>query len=209
MAGVTDPHWNSVERWSPTLFLAGGGLLVAHAGLLGVQMFSTLTTPPDVFGPSGHLLALAGLFGLYPAIAHRTPWLARTAVAGAGVALLSWTVMTVGRFLAAAGIVTSVSDVLPGAFVLILFGSTILTYVLFGVATLRVGDDSRIGLIVLAPATLIVVGLVNAATTGVTGIEGTVIAGGLALSVLALGYTLRTLERPADGDVTAGDVTAG
>lgn len=210
MVSATTSHWDSVERWSPTLFLVGGGLLVGHAAMLGVQAFSNLTTPPDVFGPTGHLVALAGLFGLYPALADRTPTAARVAGAAATVALAGWFVMTVTRFLAVAGIVSSLGDVLPGVVAMLAFVSTILAYVLFGVTTLRVDDRSRtVGVLVLAPAALLVVVLADSVVTGVTASEGLVVGGGLALSMLGLGYTLRTWDRPADRGVPAGDVTAG
>lgn len=192
------------------MFLVGGGLLVGHAAMLGIQAFSNLTTPPDVFGPTGHLVALVGLLGLYPPLVARTPAVARIAGAVATVALVSWAVMTVTRFLAVAGIISALSDVLPGAFFMLVFGSTILTYVLFGVAIVRVDDSPRtVGLLVLAPAVLLVVVLVDSAITGVTALDGLIIGGGLALSMLALGYVLRTWDRPTDRTTSTGDVTVG
>lgn len=210
MGSVHMSQWNSVEQWSPTLFLIGGGLMVGHAALLGVQAFSNLSTPPDVFGPTGHLVALLGLVGLYPVLATRTPIVARISGAVTAVALVSWFVMTVTRVLAIAGIVSAVSDVLPGIFFLLVFASTILTYVLFGVATLRIDDGSRIvGLLVLTPAALITIVLVDSAITGVTALDGVVIGSGLALSMLTVGYTLRTWDRPTDNAAPAGTVAAG
>jgi len=210
MVSVTGSQWDSIERWSPTLFIAGGSLLVGHAVLLGVQAFSNLTTPPDVFGPAGHLVALVGLFGLYPALADRMPSAARVAGVVAAVALVGWAAVTVARFLGVAGVVSSVSDVLPGAFIAIVFASTIIAYVLFGAAVVRVDDGSQVvGPLVLAPAVLLVVALSKAATTGVTALDGLGIGGGLALSVLALGYVLGTGDRPTGRAVPAGDVTVG
>jgi len=210
MDRATASRWESIGRWCPELILVGGGLLVGHAALLGVRAVSKLATPPDVFGPTGHLVALVGLFGLYPALVGRTPRVARVGSAVAAVAVAGWGAMTVARSLAIVGVVSSTGDVLPGAFPVLVFGSTILTYGLFGVATVRVDDSPRVvGALVLAPAALIVVALVKAAVTGVTALDGLVIGGGLALSVLALGYTLRTRDRPVDRAVPAGDVTGG
>ena len=207
--GETDTlHWNSIEDWSPTLFLVGGGLLVGHAVMLGVQAFSTLTTPPDVFGPAGHLVALVGLFGLYPTISSRTPTLARVAGGVATVAFGSWAVLTVTRLVAVSGLITSVSDVLPAVFFALMFGSTILTYTLFGVSFLRVDSSSRlVGVLLLAPAVLLVVVLVASAITGVSAVEGLVIGVGLAVSMVALGYTLRTWDRQTSPMVPTGDVS--
>ena len=209
MERATVFHWELLERWSPTLFLVGGSLLVGHTAMLGVQAFSNLTTPPDVFGPTGHLVALVGLLGLYPTLADRTPTVMRVAGAVAAVALVSWAVMSLTRFLAVGGIVSSVSEALPGIFPIIVFASTILTYLLFGVATVRTDDSSRtVGLLVLAPGVLVLVALVSSAVAGVTALGGVLIGGGLALSVLALGYTLRTW-RSHDHAVPAADATAG
>lgn len=210
MVSATRSRWARVERWSPTLFLVGGGLLVGHAAMLGVQAFSRLSTPPDVFGPAGHLVALVGLLGLYPALVDRTATAARVAGAVAAVALAGWVVMTGTRLLSVAGVVPSAGEVLPGAFVLLAFASTVLAYGLFGVATLRAEDCSRVvGLLVLAPAALLVAALVSSAIADVTALAGVVVGSGLALSTLALGQTLRTRDHPTDHAARAGDVTAG
>lgn len=210
MERVNTPQWNSLERWSPTLFLIGGGLLVGHAVMLGVQAFTGLTTPPDVFGPTGHLVALIGLLGLSPALVQKTSTMARGAAVVAVVALVSWTIMTVLRFLAVAEIFSSVSDVLPAVFFIPLFASTVLTYILFGVATLRADDSPRnLGFLLLTPAVLLVVVLVKSAVFAVTGLDGLVIGGGLALSMLALGHTLQTRDRPTDHDALVDEVTTG
>lgn len=206
--GRDTPSWSAVERWSPALFLAGGALLVGHAAVLGVQAFSALATPPDVFGPAGHLVALAGLFGLYRTVADGTPTTARVAGGVAAVALVGWAAMTVTRALAVAGAVPSLGDLLPGGVVALVFVSTVLTYVLFGVATLRNGSRV-VGLLVLAPGALILVALVASAVAGVAALGGFLVGGGLALTMLALGRTLRTRNRSGDHVLPAGDATAG
>jgi len=208
MGSVHTSKWKSVERWSPVLFLIGGGLMVGHATMLGVQAFSTLTTPPDVFGPLGHLVALLGLFGLYPVLIDGTKTVGRAAGTLAIVGVGSWTVLTVTRFLAVAGIVTSVGNVLPAAVFALAFASTIFTYGLFGVAALYVDSDSRlVGGLLLAPAVLLVVVLVTSAVTGVSAVVGVLIGGGLSLSMLALGQTLRTWNRLANPVVPTSDMS--
>lgn len=184
--------------------------MVGHAAMLALQAFSNLNTPPDVFGPVGHLVALVGLVGLYSTLADRMPTIGRAAGVVAIVALGSWAVMTVFRFLAVAGVIPSVSEFLPGAFFGFLFASTIVTYVLFGGLTIRTRQGSRVvGLLLLAPASLLVVVLVDSAITGVTALDGLVVGGGLALSMLALGYAVEPLADRTDSDVRAGDVTVG
>jgi len=63
-----------------------------------VQAFFDIPTPLDAFVTRGHLIALVGLLGLYPVLAHGRRRLARAAGAAGAVALLSWFVMTVVRF---------------------------------------------------------------------------------------------------------------
>ena len=207
MGSVHISQWNSIERWSPTLFLVGGGLLVGHAAMSAIHAFTDIATPPDVFVTTGHLVALVGLLGLYPALVVRTPRVTRAAGTVAAVALVSWAVMTVTRFFELAGIVSSLGETLPDVFFIVVLASTILTYVAFGVATLRIDDSSRtVGILVLAPGGLTAALVVDSALTGVSALDGAVIGGGLALSMLALGYTLRTWDRPTNHAAPAGDV---
>lgn len=210
MVGGTNTHWDAVEQWSPTLFLVGGGLLVGHAAVQGIKAFTGLAPPPDVFVTTGHLVALVGLVGLYPVLVDRTPRLARAAVAVAAIPLVGWLVMTVAQLLTVAGMVSSLTGALPGSLLMLVPVSTILTYGLFGVSTLRVGEGSRtVGLLVLAPGALIVVLLVDAVITGTSVLDGLVIGGCLALSMLTLGYHLRAWDRPTGHAAPTGDATAG
>lgn len=210
MPSGTTSYGSLIEQWSPSLFLVGGALLAGHAAVQGIEAFTPLTPPTDVFGAAGHLVALVGLVGLYPVIVDRTPAIARTARAVAVVPLMGWIAMTGAQLLAVAGIVPSLNRLLPGALMVLVVGSTIIAYVLFGVATLRADEGSwMVGLLVVAPAVLLVVLLADAAVTVVTALDGVLIAGGLALSMLSLGYRLRTWDRPTGRATPASDVATG
>jgi len=210
MRAGNSTHWDAVEQWSPMLFLVAGGLLVGHATVQGIKAFTTMTTLPDVFVTTGHLVALVGLLGLYPVLVDRTPRLARAAGAVAVVPLAGWVVLTGTQFLTVAGVMSSMTDALPGAVGMLVPVSTILTYVLFGVATLRVGGDSRtVGLLVVAPAALFVVLLVASVVTEASAILGVIIGGGFALSMLALGARLRSWDHPTEHTAPTTDATAG
>lgn len=193
MVGITSARWGGIERWSPTLFLIGGVLLLGHAALAGVRVFTEMATPPDVFVTAGHCLALVGLLGLLPVLESGTPRLARAAGLVTVIALGGWSVMTLTQVLALAGVVTSIGTALPGSFVLTTLGATILAYGLSGVGTLRRDTwPPRVGVLVLAPGGLITaVGIVPRFTGG-TALDSLVLGGGLAASMLTLGYTLRT-----------------
>lgn len=182
--------------------------MMGHAGLLGLRAFSDLTTPPDLLGPAGHLAALVGLFGLYPVVVDRWPTMTHAGAAVAVVAVGSWGVMTGTRLLEVIGVVGG--DLLPSAFVGLMFFSTILTYVLFGVTAAYVTElPWRVGLLVLAPAVLLLVVLVASVVIGVAAREGFVISIGLALAMVSLGYTLRTEAPGGDQAERTRDVIVG
>lgn len=203
-------HRFPVAEWRPELFLLGGAGVVTHACLMAVRAFTGLPTPPDVFVTAGHLVGLLGLVGLYPALVDRQPRTARVALVVGSVAVGCWVVMNVGQALAVAGVWSSLSAGLPGAFFLLVLGSSILAYGLFGVAVLRVEDGSRaVGLLVLAPAVLLAVLVVDGAVGEVTAADGVVIGGGLALSMVALGVRLRTWQPTGARGATTLDAAAG
>lgn len=176
--------------------------------MLGLRAFSDLTTPPDLFGPAGHLVALVGLICLYPVVVDRWPTITRAAGAVAAVAIVSWGVMTGTRLLAVIG--AGGSDVLPGAVVGLMFLSTVLAYVLFAVATARVAEWPRsVGLLVVGPAVLLFVVLVASVVIGVAALEGFIVSVGLVVTMVSLGYTLRTGAAGTGQAERTGDVTVG
>lgn len=210
MTRLNVSHWGWVEQWGSRLFLLGGVLMLGHATMSGIRAFTGLATPPDAFVTAGHFVALVGLLGLYPAVLDRTPTVARAAGSVLVVALASWFVMTVTQLLALAGVVASLEAVLPSSFVVVVLASTILTYGLFGVATLRVDTWSRrVGVLVLTPGALTGALVVRSVIEWANPVGGVVIGGGLALSMLALGYSLRTIDDRLLAHGTRGGATSG
>ena len=98
MKGVTASHWKSLEHWSPTLFLAAGVLFVGHAAVRGIEAFTTVPTPVDVFGPSGYVAAILAILGLYPPLAARTPRIARVAAGIAALTAPAWALISGWNF---------------------------------------------------------------------------------------------------------------
>lgn len=209
MVDVTEPRWKPLGRLSPALFLAAGGLITGHAALRGVEAFTGIDPPPDVFGPAGNLLALLGLVGLYPALVDRNQWLARAAAGVAVVPLVGWVVLTAWTVGGAAGAVSPHSEVLPGAFYAIHMATVILTYGLFGAASLRTDAYPRtLGVLLFGPPVMFVVMVVGAAALGTSASGPFIVGSGLALLHLAMGSVLRADVR-SDSDAPAGDPTAG
>lgn len=198
--------WGSVEQAGPKLFLLGGTLVVGHAAVRGLEAFTEITPPVDVFAPTGYLLALVGLLGLYPSLRERTPRLARVALATAMVPLVGWIVITVTSVGELIGLVATEAAVLPGAVFGVHMVGLILTYSLFGVAVHRGGRQPRtVGVLLFVVPTLFIAMIVGAAVMGQSAVGPFVVGSLLALSHLAIGYSLQT-NRPTIDHETATEL---
>lgn len=208
MAELRARRWASLERWSPTLFLIGGGLIVGHAAVRGIDEFTSMAPPPDVFGPVGYLLALVGMLGLYPALVDRTPTVVRVGAVVAVVPLVGWTAISIATLAEAVGILDTPIAALFGPFFLLHMLTLILAYLLFGVASLRSGVHPRpVGLLLLAPPVSLVTILVGAAVLGESTIGAFVIGSLQAAVHLSIGGLLRAADAPAETPVR--DVIVG
>lgn len=208
MADANTRPWQALERWSPTLFLIGGGLVAGHAAIRGVEAFTAMAPPPDVFGPVGYFLAIVGLLGLYPALVDRAPRLARAGAAIAVVPLVGWSWFSIAAFAELAGIVAPASEIIPGSVFLVHVVGVVLTYGLFAVASLQAGSSSRlVGVLLLAPPVLMAFLVVAAGVIGPSTV-GAFIVGSLQAGVhLSIGGVLRAGAAPAR--VPVGDRAPG
>lgn len=211
MRTIVTGGWGALERRSAALFLASGGLLVGHATVRGVRAFTDLPTPMDGFGPAGYLLAFVGLYGLYPALADRSPWLARAGALLAAVPVLDYALILAWGFGEMAGIVPHLFDLVPGAVFFPIHQSVmVLTYGLFGVAVLRTdGHPRRVGVLLLAPPALILALIVGIAVAQNAAVAAFVVGSGMALAHAGIGYALGPGRTPTDHDAPTGDGTAG
>lgn len=197
-------RWELLERASPRLFLLGGGLIVGHAAIRGIEAFTDITPPVDVFGPAGYLLALVGLLGLYPSLTDRTPKMARVALPVAAVPLAGWIMITARSVGAVAGLIGSSGEVVPGVFFMGHIVAMILTYSVFGVAVLRSGRQPRaVGVLLLMVPVLFVTMVAGAAVIGDVAAGAFVIGSLLAVTHLAVGYSLQTDQTRFEHDTRA------
>lgn len=199
MVGGYTQQWESLERWSPTLFLVAGGLLMVHAGHHGLEAFAGLEYPMHhelPFGVVGMILGFVALLGLYPKLAERTPKLAGVGAILAALGMLGWVVIGV------AALAEELGTELPAwldAFGILIIGGVILGYLTFSIASLRTTIVSRTtGLILLAP---LVVMFMNIAI-GVSGYGSLAgqfaVSSGFALAHLAIWGALRTEDGLTD-----------
>lgn len=198
------------EQWTPHLFLLAGVFLIGHAGIMGIRAFTDLVTPPDVFVMTGHLLALAALLGLSPMLAERSPRLVRGATYVCTLTLTGWAVLSGIRFLALLDLMPPISQVVPGVFLVLILATMALTYTMYGIAAGRSATGSRtMAFVVLAPGMLLLILLVKSALVGSSGIGGFLIAAGLAVAMLTLGYSLRSWHRPPTSGAATDQRTPG
>lgn len=195
MGSSSNSTWESLERWSPKLFLIAGGLLVLAAIAAGVNAVNGVARSPvgSVVGPVGLAISFVGLLGLYPRVADRTPWLARAGAVFAVVGIVGYAGISVGNFVSLLG---GNPEGPPGwatVFVPALVLGTLIGFLSFGAASLRTNVLSRtIGLLLVVPPAIFIVMLVGE-IVGYTPVwDNFVLTTGQALALLGLGYTLRT-----------------
>jgi hypothetical protein len=208
--------WATLERSSPTLFIAAGALLVGYAALNGVAALTDVayTSVEDILGPAGLALGFLGLLGLYPEGADRHRGLARVGAVCAGLGLVSFAVIVAGSLAEFAGLGPSE----PPAVLLLVATGMIPGYLSFGAVSLRSPDHVRpLGYLLLVPGVVFAAMLSQPFVYGQLGLlsettmawSNFVISSCQALGHLAIGYTLRAGWVAHERDAPATDITAG
>jgi hypothetical protein len=183
----------ALEANAPALFLVAGGLATVFAANTTLRTFAGTSYPvvQDVVGPLGFLLGAVGLFGLYPALAARTPTPARIAAAVAVVPTVGWfaiLVMGIGNTLGVLSYPTGPLAAIPVVVIL----TMILAFGLFGITSLLAGVRSRVlGTLLLMESTMFLLLILNA-------VPFVLIDVGHVLSLLGVGVTLRTEGVPTE-----------
>lgn len=193
MGRIRIEQWEHLERWSPTLFLAAGGILTVYAALNGVGAFTDMTLQQNGF-QFGYVLGFLGLLGLYPTLADRSPWLARGGAVAAALGVVAFSVFTLNRL---AGLLGIVSGEPPASSLFALFAATgfILGFLLLGIASLRTDVHSRtVGLVLLVPAIIIVLMFAHIILGYDSPETVFVISGGQAMAHIAIGASLHTKQ---------------
>jgi hypothetical protein len=192
MFELNTPHGRWLERWSPTLFLAGGAFLVPYAALFGVQAFTGSVIEQNAF-KFGYVLGFLGLLGLYSTLTDQSPSLARAGGVAAILGLLAISVFTLYDLAVLAGLHSGDEPAWYAVFIpLALIGFTV-GYLAFGTAVLRSEVHSRgLGVILLTPGLITVVMLATILTGFANDVTAFVVSTGEAMAHLAIGTTLRT-----------------
>lgn len=203
---VLDP----LEGKSPTLFLITGGLLVVFAANTGARVFADagISALHSFVGPAGFFVGLVGLLGLHPALSDRTPKSAHVAGVVAAIPTVGWFVIVVFGIGKSVGVLPGMSVVLPAAFPILVFLTTMLAYILFGVASFRAGVHSRtVSIVLLVPVVPFLTLMVGVAVLGPVEWVEFAIDTGHALAHLIVGTALLTEGVPTEGAEPAAEAT--
>lgn len=196
MSRFSVPRWNSLEKGSPTLFLIAGVVLIIYAALYGVEASMGLAYPDarDFLLPTGYILGVAGLLGLYPTYAERATKLLRVGAIMAVGSLVGWLALLAFSFGDVAGGNIPQSDILPGIFFMVHPMMMILAYSLFALAIIWADFNSWIlSLFLLGSPILFIVLLMGPVIrSGDFPLGAFVISSGQAMTHLAIGYVLQT-----------------
>jgi hypothetical protein len=207
---MTERHgvFGALERWRSTAFLVAAAMFVVDAALLTTVVVGSGTSTPDfsqAFIAAGWTAAFVGLLGVYPGLVDESRWLSRAGAVFAVVGTVVFAVMAVAVVAFATGVVdgdfgTLVPIFLPG----VVFGS-VLGFLTFSVASLRSAIHSRlVGVLLLLPAISVVVNIATPPNASGRAAITLGIVCGLALTMLAIGYLLRTGRAlTADADPAA------
>lgn len=192
-----DEVLDTLEQWSPALFLVAGGLMIVFAVNTYLKTFTGTSYPvvQGVVAPIGFFIGVVGLFGVYAGLADRTSRLARPAVLVTTIAAVGWLVII------AASIILGGEPGGPLAIVpLATIVSMILAFGLFGIISLHSGTHSRvIGVLLLAESVMFLL--------VIAGVPGFLIDTGHVLAYGGIGITLWTTGARPDSAEPALDST--
>lgn len=213
MALVSAQRWQSLENWRPTLFLVAGVLfavnvvIVASGTATGSEKMTMLLG--ETFNAAAWAVALVGLLGFYPGVADRGSWQAKTGAISAGIGVVVFTALSILSFVFYLEVVDGnigslVPLILPGVII-----GGVLSFLFFGITSLRTDAHPRsIGILLLLPPLIVVANIIS----GAVGIESPYlllgVVSGLLVVMLALGFRLRSSAVPSDhGDLAPGRET--
>lgn len=205
MVGDTE-QLETLEQWSPRLFVLAGVFLLIAASNRGVAFLVedvTFNYWVGLAGSFGRLAALIATGGLALQIGKRNARLGKLSRAVAGIAVVFTVGLSSLAILENAGFTHAIIALFGlGTFVL-----SFITFALFGVAIIRTGAHSRlIGSLLLVVAFSLLVVFIGQ-TVVPEGLVGTVVEGILFALYLSIGYRLQTEKIPSQGTEPVTDTT--
>lgn len=202
MGVVSQQHWETLEAWSPRLFLAGFALELVFAVTHGVAYLVEGFTFIDWLYPTvliGRLAVLVGLAGLSVRIASRNDRLGLVSRVVVSAAILFTTGLVILSILQLFEVTTQLIAVFGIGTVVL----TLLTFLLYGGIGLATEAYPTVVGGLLLVATLAVLFVLVGQGTFSTNFRGAVGEGVNAFVFLAIWYRLRTELKPTETTETA------
>ncbi|MFB6187669.1 MAG: hypothetical protein ABEI86_12495 [Halobacteriaceae archaeon] len=192
----------SLVKWNSMFFLLAAILFLVNAIIVVIGMFlesaQMIKLLGETFNAAGWAVGLLGLLGLYQEIADQSRILSRVGVVCATIGVIVFTALSGLTFSYFIGILNgNIESLIP----LILPGTIIggvLSFLLFGIASLRTQVLPRtIGILLLSPPLIIISNI----TTGILGFDSTYILlgviGALLFVMASIGFKLQfSNEKP-------------
>lgn len=191
MALVSKQHWETLERWTPTLFIVGFVLELIFAINNGAAYLMDSVAFYDWIYPSvliGRFAVLLGLAGLSVSLIEQTPRLGNISRILLGATMLFTIGLVSLSILQIVGVSTPVIAVFGIGTVVL----TILSFVFFGVVGIRTDAYPAVVGGLLLVATLAVLFVLLSSGTLSTTLRGAVGEGVNATAFLAIWYVLST-----------------
>lgn len=199
-------RWDSIERWSPRLFLLAGTFLVIAAVMSGMaflghgQLFDDwLILPLEL----GRLAALTGTFGLSVQLGRHNTGLGKLGGAVAMLAIGLVVALTASALLTTTGLLSVSTPALGvAAFVL-----SVGTFLLYGFGILRTRSHrTLVGRLLVVNAVALLVVFFGRVLLPL-GLLSTVVPGAQALVYVTIGHALRSQHLPTQQSTATPDTT--
>lgn len=193
-----DAILDTLAERSHVLFLIAGSLMTVFAVNTYLKTFTGTSYPviQGIVAPTGFLVGVVGLFGLYAGLDDRSHAVARVGVVVTAVATVGWIAVIV------ASVVLGGEP--GGALVVVPLGTIVsmsIAFALFAGVSIRAGDYSRVvGMLLLLESVMFLL--------VIAGVPGYLIDSGHVIAYLGIGITLRTGVVPSDGAEPTPDSTA-
>ncbi|MEF8813533.1 MAG: hypothetical protein V5A55_06910 [Halovenus sp.] len=202
--------WESLEEWTPRLFLLAGVILIVASANYAITVLLDSVTFNSWVGLTvviGRWVSLLGVAGLSVGIVKRSPRAGRLSRVVVSLAVLFTTGLLVTAILSNAGVTTPLSAIFGLGTILL----SIVTYAMFGIGILRTDAYSTlIGALLLVMTIGLLWGFIGqiALAEGpgtMLGIIGTTAEAILFATNLAIGYRLGTELESRDRAEPASD----
>lgn len=203
-------RWESLENGRSSLFLVAGILfginivIVATGTATGSEKMTVLLG--ETFNAAAWAVALVGLLGFYPGVADRRSWMARAGAVCAAIGVVVFTALSILSFVYYLEIIDgSIESLVPLILPGVIIGG-VLSFLLFGIVSLRTDGRQRIiGILLLLPPLIVIVNILSGAAGVASSYFLIGVVSGLLLVMLALRYRLRSASESSEhGEVTTG-----